>query len=70
MPVASKSKIKSVCCGADHTMVLLNHDLIYVWGLNSEGQLGLGNNNNICVPQKLSLSHIIKFNILFNFFIF
>lgn len=50
-----KSKIKSVCCGADHTMVLLEWDLIYVWGYNNCGQLGLGHTNTVYSPQKLSL---------------
>ena len=50
-----KSKIKSVCCGADHTMVLLENDLIYVWGFNWNGQLGLGHTDAVHSPQKLSL---------------
>ena len=36
-------------------MVLLEGDLIYVWGYNNYGQLGLGHTNDVYSPQKLSL---------------
>lgn len=55
----TKTTIKSICCGADHSMVLLENNLIYVWGYNEYGQLGLGHFNNINLPQKLYLRNDI-----------
>lgn len=53
-------RIGSICCGAEHTLVLLQNDIIYVWGYNKYGQLGLGHNDHAYTPQKLCLSHIVK----------
>ena len=58
-PFETKTTIKSICCGADHSMVLLENNLIYVWGYNEYGQLGLGHFNNINLPQKLYLRNDI-----------
>jgi len=41
------SKIKSICCGAGHSMILKNNGEVFVFGLNRNGQLGLGNYNSI-----------------------
>ena len=38
--------IKSVYCGADHTFILKNDGTLWGCGLNSSGQLGLGDNTN------------------------
>ncbi len=58
--IPSKSNILSICCGLDHTMVLLSNSEIYVWGFNRYGSLGLGHTNTMCTPQKLNLYGIIK----------
>ena len=58
-PFETKTTIKSICCGADHSMVLLENNSIYVWGFNEYGQLGLGHYNNIHLPQKLYLRNDI-----------
>jgi alpha-tubulin suppressor-like RCC1 family protein len=42
--------IKQVACGGNHTVVLTTDFLLYVTGLNTSGQLGIG--NNITPPQK------------------
>ena len=38
--------IKSVCCGANHTIMLKNDGTLWGCGHNEFGQLGLGNTNN------------------------
>lgn len=54
------SSIVSVCCGADHTLVLLKNDLIYVWGYNRSGQLGLGHLNCVYTPEKFYFPNVVK----------
>lgn len=58
--IPSLSKILSICCGADHTMILLDNDEIYVWGYNEFGQLGIGSYDNMLFPVKLNLLKIRK----------
>ncbi|KAI4497020.1 hypothetical protein M0802_007766 [Mischocyttarus mexicanus] len=45
--------IEKVACGYAHTLALSDEGVLYVWGSNSYGQLGLGNKTNTCVPVKL-----------------
>ena len=45
--------IKSIHCGHYYTMILTDSGKIYVWGDNSNGQLGIGHNKSICSPQEL-----------------
>ncbi|XP_035730999.1 RCC1 and BTB domain-containing protein 1-like isoform X1 [Vespa mandarinia] len=47
--------IEKVACGYAHTLALSDEGVLYVWGSNSYGQLGLGNKTNACVPMKLSV---------------
>ncbi|KAK2577032.1 hypothetical protein KPH14_011991 [Odynerus spinipes] len=47
--------IEKVACGYAHTLALSDEGVLYVWGSNSYGQLGLGNKTNACVPVKLSV---------------
>ena len=35
-------KVKSIACGAGHSMALLENGQVYGWGENGDGQLGLG----------------------------
>ena len=47
---------KYIKCGSDHTMALTNSDdpnIIYVWGGNSQGQLGLGDSRMAYQPRQL-----------------
>ena len=38
--------VKSVCCGAYHTLILKNDGTLWGCGYNEQGQLGLGDNTN------------------------
>jgi len=37
----SKSKIKKIICGSNHTFVLTKDGICFCFGINYEGQLGL-----------------------------
>ncbi|KAF1316770.1 Rcc1 and btb domain-containing protein 2, partial [Globisporangium splendens] len=41
---AAGVKARSVRCGARHTAIVSDRDLLYVWGANEFGQLGCGDN--------------------------
>ena len=44
---------KSISCGGLYTIVLTNiSNQMYVWGYNSNGQLGLGHNKNRYLPTE------------------
>ena len=46
-----QEKIRMVACGQLHTLALAQtQGLIYSWGSNSFGQLGIGNNRSVNVP--------------------
>ncbi|XP_076757246.1 uncharacterized protein LOC143427199 [Xylocopa sonorina] len=47
--------IERVACGFAHAMALTNQGVLYVWGANNWGQLGLGNKINSCIPNKLEI---------------
>jgi alpha-tubulin suppressor-like RCC1 family protein len=54
-----KHKITQVACGAEHTIALAEDGTVWTWGLNSFGQLGLGNLENQYTPvQVSSLSNV------------
>lgn len=44
---------KEIACGDDHTLVLDNLGDIWSFGLNLNGQLGLGNNKENSLPKKI-----------------
>ncbi|OAD53000.1 RCC1 and BTB domain-containing protein 1 [Eufriesea mexicana] len=46
-------EIEKVVCGCLHVLALSNKGVLYVWGENCFGQLGIGNNISICSPKKL-----------------
>ena len=50
------SNIKSVSCGQSHVIILLRSGKCYGWGMNSNGQLGLGNTDIIdsSSPQEIT----------------
>jgi RCC1 and BTB domain-containing protein len=39
-------KIQDCGCGSYHSMVILSNGDVYSWGVNSRGQLGIGNKEN------------------------
>lgn len=47
-------KVKQISCGAYHTAILTEDGDVYTWGLNSEGQIGFGEDEEECsTPQLL-----------------
>lgn len=46
--------ITKVAAGYAHTIALTDSGLVYAWGLNDQGQLGNGTNNNSNVPVKVN----------------
>src|ERR1044071_10313787 len=45
-----------ISCGFNYTTLI--KDDVYVWGNNNRGQLGLGQFNDIYIPQKLMMNNI------------
>ncbi|XP_069617718.1 X-linked retinitis pigmentosa GTPase regulator isoform X2 [Ranitomeya imitator] len=45
-------KIKQLSAGSN-TSAVLTEGKLYMWGENSEGQLGLGNEKNFCTPHQI-----------------
>ena len=64
-------RIKQICCGLYHTIVLTARGYLYSWGDNSHGQIGVNNNNNkdsiVSIPTKIIqfIEPKIKFNYIF-----
>ncbi len=52
--------IKSVICGASHTIALIDLSTVYVWGSNSHNQLGLEEKTSYSRPHKVSLEFKIE----------
>ena len=44
--------IVRVVCGYAHTLALTDEGLLYAWGANSYGQLGIGNKSNCSTPMR------------------
>ncbi|MCM8768306.1 MAG: FG-GAP-like repeat-containing protein [Candidatus Omnitrophica bacterium] len=54
------TKVKSVACGPDHTLALLEDGTVWAWGRNHQGQLGNGTTQDSLVPVRVSsLTNII-----------
>eukprot|EP00126_Sphaerothecum_destruens_P005051 Sdes_comp18527_c0_seq1m8586 len=52
-------RITSVSCGRNHTICCTEEGLVYSWGAGNEYQLGLGNQKDFKVPQKVeNLQHV------------
>nr|CAB3252556.1 probable E3 ubiquitin-protein ligase HERC1 [Phallusia mammillata] len=45
--------IVDISMGAEHTMALTSKHVVFVWGSNTDGQLGLGHTNHIQEPTKV-----------------
>ncbi|CAG9320323.1 unnamed protein product [Blepharisma stoltei] len=48
-----EEKIKKVCCGVFHTLIIDENSNVYAMGGNSFGQLGIGNKNSSVIPVKI-----------------
>ncbi|CAG0901286.1 unnamed protein product [Darwinula stevensoni] len=46
--------ISQVVCGYAHTLALSDEGVLYGWGANSYGQLGIGNKSNPSVPTRIA----------------
>ena len=53
-------QIMDISCGYYHTIALTNiSNILYVWGCNETGQLGIGHNRNNYMPRELILNESI-----------
>ncbi|XP_015440518.1 PREDICTED: RCC1 and BTB domain-containing protein 1-like [Dufourea novaeangliae] len=52
--------IEKVVCGYKHTLALSNKGVLYVWGGNNNGELGLDSIRNACFPVKLAVSTVSR----------
>ncbi|CAJ1342480.1 unnamed protein product [Effrenium voratum] len=52
IPIGSVPIVR-VVCGADHSLVLDLHGLIYAWGMNGEGQCGVGRSGDVFAPERV-----------------
>ena len=52
MSTLSGVVIVKVVCGYAHTLALTDEGLLYAWGANSYGQLGVGNKSNCSTPMR------------------
>ena len=50
----------AACCGYDHTITLAQDGTLYSFGFNGEGQLCLGDNNNVALPSQIPNLHNVK----------
>lgn len=50
--------IDKVACGRAHTLALSNEGVLYAWGLNKWGQLGLDHKNNSSSPEKVQATQL------------
>ena len=50
--------IDFISCGYNHSFAIGKNNIIFCWGLNQRGQLGL-NDNILYIPQKMILNHEI-----------
>jgi alpha-tubulin suppressor-like RCC1 family protein len=48
----SHQSVQQVSCGNDYTLILTAQGNIYGFGLNSSGQLGIGNTHSMSIPTK------------------
>ena len=51
--IPAKVVIEKIACGQSHTLALSNEGVLYVWGDNGHGQLGLGHKDIASIPVKL-----------------
>jgi regulator of chromosome condensation len=50
-PVPGIGKVSHVACGTDHTLFVTREGTAYAAGFNSQGQLGLGGEDDVEVAQ-------------------
>ena len=50
--------VSAVACGPEHVVVVSGKGDLYAWGRGSEGRLGLGNEEDVCVPTEVKF-HVV-----------
>lgn len=58
--VIPHQKVQKISCGKDYTLTLTAQGHIYAFGLNTSGQLGIGNKQNTYIPTKILISEDTK----------
>ncbi|XP_037367395.1 X-linked retinitis pigmentosa GTPase regulator-like [Talpa occidentalis] len=56
----SQHKIKQLAAGASTSAALTEDGELFMWGDNSEGQIGLKNLNSVCVPHQVTIGKPIS----------
>ncbi|XP_077921327.1 X-linked retinitis pigmentosa GTPase regulator isoform X5 [Halichoerus grypus] len=56
----SQRKIKQLSAGSNTSAALTEDGELFMWGDNSEGQIGLKNITNVCVPQQVTVGKPIS----------
>ncbi|XP_072600667.1 X-linked retinitis pigmentosa GTPase regulator isoform X8 [Vulpes vulpes] len=56
----SQRKIKQLSAGSNTSAALTEDGELFMWGDNSEGQIGLENITNVCVPQQVTVGKPIS----------
>ncbi|XP_039198082.1 X-linked retinitis pigmentosa GTPase regulator isoform X2 [Crotalus tigris] len=51
----SQHKIKQLAAGSYTSAALTEDGQLFMWGDNSEGQIGLGNEANVCIPHQVDV---------------
>ena len=64
LTLPNNEKISFITCGYYHTICLTENNLCYIWGRNSSGQLGLGDENNLSSPALFSLPNNEKISFI------
>ncbi|XP_030741270.1 X-linked retinitis pigmentosa GTPase regulator [Echinops telfairi] len=57
---SAQHKIKQLSAGSNTSAVLTEDGELFMWGDNSEGQIGLGEVPSICVPRQVSIGKPIS----------
>ncbi|XP_023587698.1 X-linked retinitis pigmentosa GTPase regulator isoform X6 [Trichechus manatus latirostris] len=56
----SQHKIKQLSAGSNTSAALTEDGELFMWGDNSEGQIGLNNISNVCVPHQVTIGKPIS----------
>ncbi|XP_005352902.1 X-linked retinitis pigmentosa GTPase regulator isoform X2 [Microtus ochrogaster] len=55
-----KDSIKQLSAGANTSAALTEDGKLFMWGDNSEGQIGLKNKSNVCIPHEVTVGKPIS----------
>lgn len=57
-------KIKQIACGDCHCLAVTVNGQVHSWGRNQNGQLGLGNNEDSLLPQKIQAFEGVRISMI------